>query len=409
MKEQFPNYESIKSYINSNFELAYNSSEKIENYFNRFQGDYKSMFNDIRNVKPLFFKWKDYNFPIFIHQNQQTLFDDEGKISFDIFLNAFLFLSGWQEIIGTKKDSHSRFPYHESLQYKYNFTEIPVVNIYFELLREVALKNKRLIEPINFPENIIFTHDIDQLRSGWFEDIQMNLQEVSIKSFWYISKNVVSKMLGLKDSYLRGMERMLTIDKENNIEAISFFIPVKSHKDADFNLAKKQFLNVLQKAKKTQTVAIHPGYETFNNIDEYKKQLKTLEKLSGQKITKSRQHFLRYDIHTTPFIQEELKIEEDYTLGFAEQYGFRNGIANSFYLFNFKTNKAFPIKQFPLVFMDVSLTNYNLDNNFEKVLSFLEKIKQDFNGEFSILFHNSVFSNGKYDGFEGFYKKIIRL
>ena len=124
---------------------------------------------------------------------------------------------------------------------------------------------------------------------------------------------------------------------------------------------------------------------------------------------KSRQHFLRYDVLKTPFIQESLGITEDYTLGFAEQYGFRNGIANPFYLFNFEKQRAFNVLHVPLVFMDVSLVNYNLEKEFENVLSFLQEPVLAFNCSFSVLFHNSVFTEGKYTGFEDLYKKLIAL
>mgnify|MGYP006076318159 CR=1 FL=1 len=409
MNIHFPNYDLIKKYFYLNFGLAYNLNETIENNFVKNDSNYIPSFNNIFDIEPIFFEWKNYKFPIFIHQNETLLINGNGQITIDIYLNVFLFLSGWQEIVCPTKDEHDRFPYKESLQFKHGFTEIPLVNIYFELLYETALKNNAPILRKKYSSDIIFTHDIDQLRSGWFENIQLHKQETSLTSFWNIFINILSKAIGFKDDYLKGMERMLAIDKENNIEAISFFIPVKSHKDADFNLKESRFLKVLKTTKKTQTIGIHPGYETFNNSKEYANQLETLEELTEKKITKSRQHFLRYDINQTPFIQDNLAIKEDYTLGFAEQFGFRNGITNPFYLFNFTDNKAFTVKQIPLVFMDVSLTNYDLEKDFDSILLFLQKTKKDFNCHFSILFHNSVFSNGKYKGFEALYKRIIAL
>ena len=110
----------------------------------------------------------------------------------------------------------------------------------------------------------------------------------------------------------------------------------------------------------------------FKNQKEFNFQKETLETIFDQKITKSRQHFLRYDIKQTPYIIEQSGIEEDYTLGFAEQYGFRNGIAHYFYLYNFKENRAFNFLSIPLVFMDVSLTNYKKITSEERTLKFNE-------------------------------------
>lgn len=409
MNKKFPTYKNIENYFYNNFNLVYQHNDDLEKYFIKHSSNYNYIFENIYTIEPIYLEWKNYKFPVFIHQNNTQLHTKNGQISFDIFLNVFLFLSGWQEKICKTKDVHNRFPFKESLQYKFDFVEIPIVNIYFELLYEVALKKDCKIVRKLFENDFVFTHDIDQLRSGWFENIQFYKQIKSLINFWEITKNLATKLLGLKDDYYLGMEKMIAIDKKFNIKAISFFIPEKSAKDADFYLENPKFLKILKQTKKTQEIGIHPGYETYNNETDYKKQLKKLEKLSGQKITKSRQHFLRYDINITPFIQEKLNIKEDYTLGFAEHLGFRNGIANPFFLFNFKTNKAFSLKQIPLVFMDVSLTNYNLDKDFEEIILILKKIKIDFNCHFSILFHNSVFSDSKYKGFEDFYKRLISL
>jgi len=409
MNSSFPEYPIIKEYFHQNYSLVYSYTDKLEDSFIKNNSDYVKSFENIFSIEPIYFKWKNYNFPVFIHQNEKKLYTKDGNISFDIFLNTFLFLSAWQEIICNKKDEHNRFPYKESLQKKYKFTEIPVVNIYFELLYEVSLKNGNNVLKKKFKNPFILTHDIDQLRSAWFENIQYELNNFSFKSVFIILNQIFRKFFHLKDSYFLAMERMLNIDEENNVNATSFLMPMKSHKDADFEIGDKEFKKIINNTCNKQTIGIHPGYDTYNNKDEYSKQIKKLEKIANKKITKSRQHFLRYDINSTPYIQEELKIEEDYTLGFAEHYGFRNAIANQFYLFNFKEQKAFDITQIPLVFMDVSLLHYSIDKEFDSVLNFLETIKNDFNINFSILFHNSVFAKGKYDGFEALYLKIVEL
>jgi len=409
MNIQFPKYENIEKFCLQNFNLAYNCFEDLTTNFEKYQGQFENSFSNVLKKPPIYFEWNSYRFPVFIHQDQKELFSENGKINFDIFLNIFLFLSGFQEILCEKKDSHGRFPFNESLQAKYGFTEIPVVNIYFDLLYETALKNNIRIERISYKKPIIFTHDIDQLRSGWFENIQFELSHFSCKSFWRIPKNIFIKTFGLKDDFHKGMEKMLLIDKENNIEAVSFFLVDKSHKNADFDITKNKFKSILAEAKKSQELGIHPTYEAFDNEYKYETELNKLQKFTNNKITKSRQHFLRYNIEKTPFIQEKIGIEEDYTLGFAEQYGFRNGITNPFYLYNFEEQRAFKVKQIPLVFMDVTLINYTLKNDFKKVLQFIDNINSNFNCNFSILFHNSVFSDGKYEGFEEMYQQLISI
>ncbi|MGB0885898.1 MAG: DUF7033 domain-containing protein [Chitinophagales bacterium] len=410
MTTRFPTYNEIEDFFYKNYNLAYLYEEGLEDCFVKYDKNLSIIFNEIYSLKPIYYSWKGVEFPVFIHNNTFSLYNEDGKISFDIYLNVFLFLSGWLELKNTARDKHGRFPYNESLQKKYNFVSIPIVNIYFELLYEVALKNEVLIEKIEFKESIIFTHDIDQFRSGWFENIQYHLNHFSIKSLFQIPLNIFKKTLKLKDDYLKGMEKMLEIDEENNVETISFLLMKKSHQNADFDIFDNRFKEIIEKTIAKQEIGIHPSYETFNNEKLYLEDVKALDNLSQKETKKSRQHFLRYNMALTPKIIEKSSIEEDYTLGFAEQYGFRNGIANPFYLYNFETKQAFHFKSIPLVFMDVSLINYEQEKTrkelFEEVKEFLKTTTKDYNCQFSVLFHNSVFSNVKYKGFTEFYKDI---
>lgn len=410
-----PDYSIIKKYVLQNFALHFHTVAILEDCFIHFNTNYQQTFEQIYSIEPIFFDWKSYRFPVFIHQNNANLYTVSGKLSFDVFLNAFLFLSGWLELNTTQKDNHSRFPYAASLQYKYDFTAIPVVNIYFELLFEHIQKQQLKIDRIYIEQSIIFTHDIDQMRSAWFENIMQHTKPFKLKNSIVILKNILKKVLWLPDDYFLGMLKMLAIDKQHNIPAISFFLVEKSKKDADFDLSKQKYLKLLQDTKNIQSIGLHSGYATFENASIFKQQKQKLEALSQQKIVHSRQHFLRFNMAITPKIIEENHIEKDYTLGFAEHYGFRNGIANPFYLFHFEAQRAYHFLSIPLVFMDVSLTNYhqtqgeNLEEKFDAIYEFLKNISSNFNTQYAILFHNSVFSNSIYKGFTEFYLKILKM
>lgn len=406
-------YQNIQDFFYSNFGLIYQYEQKLDHLFLKEEVNFLDQLESIYELEPVFMNWKGFEFPVFIHNNHNEIMSAEGEISFDIALNTFVFLSGWLELKSELKDQHDRFPFKASLQHKYSFTTTPVVSIYFEILFENAKKNGISIKKKPIKESLIYTHDIDQFRSGWFENIIFYKDNFSIKSLYEIPKNIIVKLFGLKDDYYIGMQKMLAIDKENNIPAISFFIPVKSAKDADFHFNDKNFESILKDSSKTQEIGLHPGYETYNNLENFKAQKEILEVFFDKKVTKSRQHFLRYNMEFTPHIIAKSGIKEDYTLGFAEQYGFRNGIAHPFYLYNFKTDSCFEFLSVPLVFMDVSFTHYaklsfeEREEKFNELIDFFTKTKKYFPTKLSVLFHNSVFSDTKFKGFTAFYKRIM--
>mgnify|MGYP006122904157 CR=1 FL=1 len=409
-----------KLILNKEIELDRNTL--LDYFFDNFELNYSFEINQKRRIaelislnntsvyklnsdeipKPIFQTYQDWKYPVFYHINSEN----------DFLINTFLFLSGYLERINPKRDNHERFMYEESIQYKYDFIHIPVVNIYFELIYQKAINNNIKIYRKKFESPIVFTHDIDQLRSGWFEDVKFELSNFRLKSFLEIPTSIIKKTFGLKDSYHKAFENMLLIDKKNKINSISFFMSKKSHKDADYDITKSKYSKVVNQSKQKTQCEFHPGYDTCDNEKEFETQIKILDQIKSQKTIKVRQHFLKFDIIKTPKIHELNNIEQDFSLGFPEMYGFRNSIASPFYLFNFEEQKKYKTVEIPLFFMDSTILDYiktPFEEECNKLLTVANKTVLDFNCNFSILFHNSAFSNKKYKGLISMYKKLILL
>lgn len=413
MKENFPNYHQILDYCFDNFSLSYSIKKeeffKLTNHIKKREEPPSFFFKNISELSPVFFSWKNWNYPVFFF-DETSKNQSEEEINFDVFLNLFLMLSGWQEWKQPTRDIHCRFRLEDSLQYKHNFVTIPVVSIYYELLFDLANKKGITVTRINAKSPVIFTHDIDQLRSGWLEDIRHDMANFSIFSLVRITKSVAIKLLGAKDSYYRAFEEMMAIEKGNYMSSIGFFMTKKSHLDADHEIEKPKYLSLMKKFGGYGEIGLHPGYDTFQNKENWEEQKNRLEKLTGKIVTKSRQHFLKFDCEHTSKILEENHIQEDYSLGFVEMYGFRNSSAQPFYLYNFTENSRFETKEIPLFFMDSTLIDYlktDKKRELTTIKTLIDSYLSDFNCCFSILFHNTAFSNKKYSGFTEFYKNLI--
>lgn len=410
--------ENLVNYFLKNFFLSFDSSpsevEKIKALLNKNNSSLslKSIHNLCKNPSPLFIEWKGVSVPVFIYDNTQDLIKD-NQPNFDIVLNSFLFLSGSQEIVADEKDKHGRFIYEDSLQHKFNFTKVPVVSIYFEIFYETLRQKEINITKKTFDSSIVFTHDIDQLRSGWFENIGYEKSNFSVKSLVEIPKNIIIKIFNLKDPYFKAFENMMQIEKKHNIKSLSFIMSKKSHKDADYDFKKKDYTYLLKKYKNQgHKLGFHPGYNTHDNNTEYRVQKELLENQFNIQLKDNRQHFLKFDVSKTPEIHKDNEIEKDYTLGFAEQYGFRNSICSPFYLYDFKNNTPYSTLQIPLFLMDSTLIDYlNSDaaKETDAILETIEGIIKKYTCHFSVLFHNTAFSKKRYKGFTELYEKIIKV
>ena len=95
-------------------------------------------------------------------------------------------------------------------------------------------------------------------------------------------------------------------------------------------------------------------------------------------------------------------------MGFAEHYGFRNSYGKAFQPFDIKNNKPYDFIEAPLNFMDGTFHKYmkipaNKIGNI--IIDFFEN--NPINCDFSLLWHNTYFTNYKYNTFIKEYKKVL--
>lgn len=135
-------------------------------------------------------------------------------------------------------------------------------------------------------------------------------------------------------------------------------------------------------------VGLHGSYNSALNANLLKTQKNAVENETGAPVDTTRQHFLRFDINTTPAVQEESGFKTDSTLGFKRNVGFRAGTCYPFYINN-------AVLEIPMIIMDTSLfrsMNLNLDEAMarKKILDMFNKVERA-GGCLTINFHPNNF------------------
>ncbi len=125
----------------------------------------------------------------------------------------------------------------------------------------------------------------------------------------------------------------------------------------------------------------------------------------------NRFHFLSWEQRLTPTILEKSNIKVDCTLGFAEHYGYRNGICHPFNLYDLKQDKMLEILEYPLHVMDTTFEQEKyLNSGNSEVPSVFRRLHAEakkFNGFTSVLWHNNFLSPYKYSGWREVYEEIL--
>jgi hypothetical protein len=136
---------------------------------------------------------------------------------------------------------------------------------------------------------------------------------------------------------------------------------------------------VVQLAEDGFDVGLHGSYHSALEPGLLSEQKDALEHATGLDVRTTRQHFLHWDIHTTPHLQNDAGLAADSTLGFNRSVGFRAGTSLPYHHFDLEQGTKLELLQLPLVIQDGPLFNavaleLDLDLALELVRSLIDVV-----------------------------------
>lgn len=360
--------------------------------------------------------------PVLFGQSGLVKKDGHWHLNMDLFGSVFFMLSRYEELVTTERDNHERFPATASIAYKAGFLDRPIVNEYLEILWSClkALwpglirkkrKFRRLIScDVDHPFDLV-AHSFKKtvLRVG-----ARLIRDKNPKLAFYDGLNYVFKRFGSDrfDEYRNNIDWMMKVNSSEGHRIAFYFIPVQtSTSKEDSNDVRNPKLSNLLKhiVDSGHEVGFHPGYDTYKFPGVFKKSADALkEAFKNEGIDFSnvggRQHYLRYNVATTPQLWEDNGFTYDTSLSFADHAGFRTGICYEYTMFNLIFRRKMQLKQRPLIVMECSIIargyeglGYS-DEAIERFEYFASTCRM-YEGDFSLLWHNSYFISIKAKSF----------
>lgn len=187
------------------------------------------------------------------------------------------------------------------------------------------------------------------------------------------------------------------------VKRIICFCLLGDHSKYDKNIHWKNFnyQSLIRSLNSVGGMGIHPSYYTKNNKAKLEEEIFRLEQIVGHEIVKSRQHFLRLSIPDTYNSLIEKGIQRDFSMGFADNIGFRAGTSFPYFFYDLKTEQQTNLLIFPFAYMDGVLKdklNLSPTQAIELNTQLIETVK-DVGGVFMCIWHNS--SIGDYAEWKG--------
>ena len=176
------------------------------------------------------------------------------------------------------------------------------------------------------------------------------------------------------------------------------------------NLPAQQAL--IQDLASRYSLGIHPSYQSNLEPERLMMEKQRLEKISQQHITHSRQHFLKLHLPETYRRLIAAGIQADYSMGYADDTGFRAGTAVPFPWYDLEREACTNLIVYPFVAMDVTLQQY-LGLSAEEAYSRLKDLHYEIEqvgGPFCLLWHNSSFyAEDGWAGWGEMYERVLQL
>lgn len=320
--------------------------------------------------------------------------DDSCEVGFDIFSAIFYMVSRYEEYLPFKPDQYGRYLPSDTLAFQNHFLQIPVVNRWIHIFKKILLQKFPTLAIKNSCFQAIVTYDIDVAYKfkgrGLVRTIGSALKDTLYFNWKNIFERTSTLLAGKKDPWDVYDSLSETITR-NNLSSIFFFLLAdKTANDRNLRHDSPAMKELIQKIRKFSEIGIHPSFHSSLIPEKITVEKERLEKISGKKITKSRQHYLKFHLPETYNYLLSAGITQDYSMGFPSMPGFRAGTCKPFYFYDLKNETATDLKIFPVSCMDATFKYYkklSAEKTLIEILNLLKEVKKC-EGTFISIWHN---------------------
>ena len=359
----------------------------------------------------------DQDLKIFSYGESKAIyqvFNEKSMLPFDIFAASFYIISRYEEYLPHVSDNYNRFQPQDSILYKMEMIEKPVINIWAKELGELITARYPEINLKKKTFRFVPTYDIDaawayknkglfRTTFAFFRDV-MRFDKKEIKERWEVLRN---KKIDPFDTF----DYQIELQKELKIKPLYFILCGDYNtNDKNISIKNKEFQQLIKHIGDYALVGIHPSFNSYLKKNVIKEEIRRLSDVLKREVTMSRQHFLRLSLPSSYQILIELDITDDYTMGYASQAGFRAGYADTFQFFDLENDMKTKLNIHPFALMDGTMRDYldlDVHESYEKAKSLIDEVK-NVNGTFILLWHNETLSGEKrWEGWITLYRKIL--
>jgi hypothetical protein len=338
----------------------------------------------------------------------------------DIFASTYFLVTRYEEMVRRDvRDEHGRFPGKQSLPYRAGFIDWPIVDEYANLLRKWLRIVNVTVPDNNRKFSVLLTHDVDTFRK-YRNPLRTAASAALGHRPWRDVPENIAVWLGLKRDPFDTFDEMLQLDasllaRGNNVgtHVVYFFMAGgKRQFDGMYDIHSRRARKLIRKIRDSGAIiGLHSSYDAGLHPELIDQEKTTLGNICGLPVHYNRHHYLSWREIEDGRALSKAGITHDSSLGYADVAGFRLGVCRPIPLFDPVNMEPLRIQEHPLIVMDCTLSNSNYMNlREEEAFNYCVRlISQTYkhNGEFVMLWHNTMFVPGPGNYHIRLYRRLL--
>jgi hypothetical protein len=352
----------------------------------------------------------------FIHKDQKAFFPTDGDLPFDIFAASFYLLSRYEEYLPHPRDEYGRFAHTHSLAWIEGFLDQPLVNNWIQDLRS-RLSRRFTGLAFHYPLfKFIPTYDIDTAFSyrykGWRRNLGGSLKALAAGE-WTKLRERIAVLRGREQDPFDVYEWLDSLHLYCRMRPYYFFLAAARQEGVDRNIpiTAPGLQELIRYHAAGSRIGIHPSWQSGEQESLLKEEIEWMEYVSGQRINRSRQHYIRLTLPETYRRLLQYGIEKDFSMGYGSINGFRASVASSFYWYDLQKEEKTFLRLFPFCFMDA---NSYYEQQFTPAAAMTELTRyyqriRKVNGLMVTIWHNSILGRDpEFSGWREVYETFLK-
>jgi hypothetical protein len=359
-----------------------------------------------RHPRPMFARKNDM--PVLFSCN-----DPDADLLFDYPAALFWLLCRYEEYQPFTPDKHGRFHAACSLLHQDDLLLTPIAEVWEHHFANLLKTQYPDFRPTVHHYRFIPTIDVDSAWAYRHKPLYRQaggILKALLNGLW---KEVLQRkwvLLGLRNDPFDTFEHIIKMHQETEHPIWFFLLGSYNANNKNQDPRNRHYRKLIRRMNEYSKTGLHPSYETMDHPGLIRIETGAMTGITGERVIRSRQHFLRFRLPETYRTLVRAGIREEYSMGFADAPGFRAGTCRPFPFYDLEAEQETPLMVYPLSVMDGTLHDYlSLDpESAKQIINSLSVVSKRHGGVMVTLWHNSSFDqNPQWTGWSQVYETLL--